>query len=726
MFFYVRVPPRSLQPTRLHEHKRSDEAYANTLEYSHTVQRPSKAPCALFSTAPFVFNQLRIANLCNPFTFTTLHKTPGMAYPLAANYRSINNQRAPDPRQLVTPMTRDIRNIAIIAHVDHGKTTLVDAMLHQSGVFRANQAVVKRVMDSNELERERGITILAKNCALFYKDTRINIVDTPGHSDFGGEVERALRMVDGVLLLVDASEGPLPQTRYVLQKALAGQAAPIVVLNKIDRADARPAAVLDEIYNLFIDLDATEDQLDFPVLYTNAKTGVAHRSWTDTGGDDSAGPAAAVRGHRQDHSPALRRSAGHAASPGDQSRLQRFSRDASPSPASSRARCAAAKMWPSPSSTASCRTRASPSSSPSAASSATKPKPSRPATSWPSPASKASRSAKPSPIALQSRAARAAGDRRADAGHALHREHLAAFRPRRAIRSPRATCATAWQKELLTNVSIRVEDTDTPEAFRVLGRGELQLAILIETMRREGFELMVGKPEIVVRTENGKRVEPLEMLLVDCPETFIGIVMEGLGTRRGELAQMVNHGSGRVRMEFQIPSRGLIGLRSQLLTETRGTALIHSLLAGWTEYGGEMASRPTGALVADRPGVSTAFALWNVQERGVLFIGPGVEVYEGMIVGDNAREADMDVNITKEKKQTNMRASSADEAIRLIPHRDLSLEQAIEWIADDEYVEVTPKSLRLRKKVLDAKKRPRRWQQIRASVEETSATRTEN
>ena len=272
-------------------------------------------------------------------------------------------------------------------------------------------------------------------------------------------------------------------------------------------------------------------------------------------------------------------------------------------------------------------------------------------------------------------------------------------------------------KELLTNVSIRVEDTETPEAFRVLGRGELQLAILIETMRREGYELMVGKPEIVVRTENGKRVEPLELLIVDCPESYIGIVMESLGTRRGEMAQMVNHGSGRVRMEFNIPSRGLIGLRSQLLTDTRGTAIINSILAGWTDYGGEMATRPTGALVADRTGVSTAFALWNLQERGELFIGPGVEVYEGMIVGDNARDADMDVNITKEKKQTNMRASSADEAIRLIPHRELSLEQAIEYIADDEYVEVTPKSLRLRKKVLDSRRRPRRWQQIKAGTE---------
>jgi GTP-binding protein len=276
------------------------------------------------------------------------------------------------------------------------------------------------------------------------------------------------------------------------------------------------------------------------------------------------------------------------------------------------------------------------------------------------------------------------------------------------------------QKELLTNVSIRVETTDTPEASRVLGRGELQLAILIETMRREGYELMVGKPEIVVRTENGRRLEPLEMLVVDCPESFIGIVMESLGTRRGELAQMVNHGSGRVRMEFRIPSRGLIGLRGQLLTDTRGTALIHSILAGWTDYVGETASRPTGALVADRAGTTTAFALWNIQERGEMFVGPGTEVYEGMIVGDNSREADMDVNVTKEKKQTNMRASSADEAIRLIPHRDLSLEQAIEYIAEDEFVEVTPKSLRLRKKVLDTKKRPKRWQLVRASAEATA------
>jgi GTP-binding protein len=612
-------------------------------------------------------------------------------------------------------MSQDIRNIAIIAHVDHGKTTLVDAMLRQSGIFRSNQALVDRVMDSNELERERGITILAKNTALFYHDTRVNIVDTPGHSDFGGEVERALRMVDGVLLLVDASEGPLPQTRYVLQKALQAKLPPIIVLNKIDRSDARPAAVLDEIYDLFIDLDATEDQLDFPVLYTNAKTGVAHRRWGETGGDDSADlqplfetiltavppPSGDPQGVLQaqvtnlDYSDYLGRIAiarvfHGTLHRGDQVGIAKLD--------GSLALTRISKLY----------------------------------TFRGLDRDEAETVSAGDIIAVAGVEGIQIGETLTDPEHPAPLEPLLIDEPTLAMvftvnNSPLSGREGQWltsrdlrdrlAKELLTNVSIRVEDTDTPESFRVLGRGELQLAILIETMRREGFELMVGKPEIVVRTENGKRLEPLEMVVVDCPESYIGIVMETLGTRRGELAQMVNHGSGRVRMEFRIPSRGLIGLRGQLLTDTRGTALIHSILAGWTDYGGEMASRLTGALVADRPGASTAFALWNLQERGVLFIGPGIEVYEGMIVGDNAREADMDVNITKEKKQTNMRASSADEAIRLIPHRELSLEQAIEYIADDEYVEVTPKSLRLRKKVLDVKKRPRRWQQIRASTE---------
>ena len=611
-------------------------------------------------------------------------------------------------------MTDSIRNIAIIAHVDHGKTTLVDAMLRQSGVFRENQEIVKRVMDSNELERERGITILAKNTAITYRGTKINIVDTPGHSDFGGEVERALRMVDGVLVLVDASEGPLPQTRYVLQKALAAKLPPIMVLNKIDRPDARPAAVLDEIYDLFIDLDATEDQLDFPVLYTNAKTGVAHRKM----GDDSTtleplfeqivasipAPAGDPSGSLQiqvtnlDYSDFLGRIAiarvfqgtlKHGAEVG----ISKLNGTIQPTKIT--------KLF-----TFSGLNR-----------------------------DEAEQVSVGDIVAIAGVEGIQIGESITDLENPAPLEPLVIDEPTLAMvftinNSPFAgregqfvtsrDLRERLEKELLTNVSLRVEETATTDAFRVLGRGELQLAILIETMRREGYELMVGKPEIVVRTENGRRVEPLELLVIDCPENFIGIVMESLGSRRGEMKKMVNHHSGRVRMEFSIPSRGLIGLRGQLLTDTRGTALIHSILEGWTEYAGDMAMRPTGALVSDRPGPSTAYAIWGIQERGEMFIGPSVEVYEGMIVGENSREEDMNVNITKEKKLTNMRSSTADEAIRLIPPREMTLEKAIEFIADDEYVEVTPKSIRLRKKILDSKKRPKRWQEIRASAEASS------
>ena len=611
-------------------------------------------------------------------------------------------------------MTDSIRNIAIIAHVDHGKTTLVDAMLRQSGVFRENQEIVKRVMDSNELERERGITILAKNTAITYRGTKINIVDTPGHSDFGGEVERALRMVDGVLVLVDASEGPLPQTRYVLQKALAAKLPPIMVLNKIDRPDARPAAVLDEIYDLFIDLDATEDQLDFPVLYTNAKTGVAHRKM----GDDSTTleplfeqiiasippPAGDPSGSLQiqvtnlDYSDFLGRIAIARVFQGTLKRgaevgISKLNGTIQPTKIT--------KLF-----TFSGLNR-----------------------------DEAEQVSVGDIVAIAGVEGIQIGESITDLESPAPLEPLVIDEPTLAMvftinSSPFAgregqfvtsrDLRERLEKELLTNVSLRVEETATTDAFRVLGRGELQLAILIETMRREGYELMVGKPEIVVRTENGRRVEPLELLVIDCPENFIGIVMESLGSRRGEMKKMVNHHSGRVRMEFSIPSRGLIGLRGQLLTDTRGTALIHSILEGWTEYAGDMAMRPTGALVSDRPGPSTAYAIWGVQERGEMFIGPGVEVYEGMIVGENSREEDMNVNITKEKKLTNMRSSTADEAIRLIPPREMTLEKAIEFIADDEYVEVTPKSIRLRKKVLDSKKRPKRWQEIRASAEASS------
>ena len=608
-------------------------------------------------------------------------------------------------------MNHKLRNIAIIAHVDHGKTTLIDAMLRQSGIFRANEQLVERVMDSNDLERERGITILAKNTGLFFHETKINIVDTPGHSDFGGEVERALRMVDGVLLLVDASEGPLPQTRYVLQKALAAKLPPIVVLNKIDRPDARHREVLDEIYDLFIDLDATEDQLDFPVLYANARAGVAHRAPGDSsldllplfetivekipapGGDPAA--ILQIQVMNLDYSDFLGRIAigrvfngtllrgadvgiaklNGAIQPTRITKLFTFrglERDEAESVTAGDIVAIAGVEGIQIGETVT---------------DLSQPAPLEPPTID-----------EPTLAMIFT----------VNTGPLSGRE--GSYLTSRDLRD-------RLQKELLTNVSIRVEDTDTPESFRVLGRGELQLAILIETMRREGFELMVGKPEIVVRTENGGKLEPLERLVIDVPESFIGIILETLGSRRGEMVKMSNHGSGRVRMDFKIPSRGLIGLRSQLLTDTRGTALIHSIFDGWTDYAGEMALRPTGALVADRPGASTAFALWNIQERGELFAGPGVEVYEGMIVGENSREQDMDVNVTKEKKQTNMRSSSADEAIRLIPHRELSLEQAIEFIADDEFVEVTPKSIRLRKKILAAGKRPRRWQEIRASLE---------
>jgi GTP-binding protein len=611
-------------------------------------------------------------------------------------------------------MNTKIRNIAIIAHVDHGKTTLVDAMLKQSGTWRANQEIVERVMDSNDLERERGITILAKNTEIEYKGTKINIVDTPGHSDFGGEVERALRMVDGVLVLVDASEGPLPQTRYVLQKALAAKLPPIMVLNKIDRPDARPAAVLDEIYDLFIDLDATEDQLDFPVIYTNAKLGVAHNAV-----GDSSTTLEPLFEQIVKSIPAPK------GDPEKTLQIQVTNLDYS----DFLGRIAIARVFE-----------------------GTLPRGTEVAIS------KLDGKIQPTKITklftfrgLERDEAEVvkAGDIVAIAGvegiqigetitdllNPAPLEPLTIDEPTLTMvftinTSPFAgregqfvtsrDIRSRLEKELLTNVSLRVEDTGSTDAFRVLGRGELQLAILIETMRREGYELMVGKPEIVVRSENGKRMEPLELLVIDCPETYIGIVMELMGTRRGEMVKMVNHNSGRVRMEFRIPSRGLIGLRGQLMTDTRGTALIHSILEGWTEYAGDMAMRPTGALVADRAGVATAYAIWGIQERGEMFMTPTAEVYEGMIVGENSREEDMNVNITKEKKLTNMRSSSADEAIRLIPPRELTLEKAIEFIADDEYVEVTPKSIRLRKKVLDSKRRPRRWQEIKASTESAS------
>jgi GTP-binding protein len=594
---------------------------------------------------------------------------------------------------------QSIRNIAIIAHVDHGKTTLVDAMLMQSGIFRDNEQVADRVMDSNELERERGITILAKTTGVRYGGIKINIVDTPGHSDFGGEVERALKIVDGVMLLVDASEGPLPQTRYVLVKALEAKLPPIVVINKIDRPDERIQEVLNEIYDLFIDLDATEDQLDFPVIYTNAKEGIAKLS--------PEGEAVNLR-------PLFDAIVQHIPPPvGDsESVLQLLVANLDYS--DYLGRIAIGRVF-----------------------SGTLNRGDEVAIAKLDGTFQKTRITKlysfeglkrvDETVGRSGDILAIAGVEGITIGETITSAETPKPLPNIQIDEP--TIAMTFtintspfsgkeghyvtsrnlrdrlDKELLTNVSIKVEEAGGPDAYKVMGRGELQLAILIEMMRREGFELMVGKPEILTRTVNGKLHEPLELLVIDCPESFVGVVIEKLGSRKGKMAKMVNHGSGRVRLEFHIPSRGLIGLRSEMLTDTKGTAIMNSLFHSYIEWQGEIPTRPTGSLVADRPGRVTGYAIFNLQERGEIFITPGTEVYEGMIIGENARGSDLNVNIVKEKKLTNMRASTADEAIRLVPPRILNLEQAIEFIRDDEYVEVTPQSIRLRKKILKANQR---------------------
>ena len=595
-------------------------------------------------------------------------------------------------------MSENIRNIAIIAHVDHGKTTLVDAMLKQSGIFRANEEVEDRVMDSNDLERERGITILAKITGVRYKGTKINIVDTPGHADFGGEVERALKIVDGVMLLVDASEGPLPQTRYVLMKALEANLKPIVVINKIDRPDARPQEVLNEVYDLFIDLDADESQLDFPVLYAVAKNGVAKASLDDPSetleplfeaivkslpaptGDPTATLQALVA--NLDYSEYLGRLAigrifQGTLNHGDDVAICHLD--------GSIQKTRITKMY----------------------------------------SFEGLRRVDETKLVAGDIVAVAGvegitiGETITSADTPMPMKQIQIDEPTIGMMFSINTSPFAGRegnlvtsrnmkdrldKELLTNVSIKVEAI-TPDTFRVMGRGELQLAILIEMMRREGHELSVGKPEILTREIDGKKMEPLELLVIDSPEQFIGVVIEKLGSRKGKMAKMVNHGSGRVRLEFHIPSRGLIGLRSEILTDTRGTAIMNSLFEGYIEWQGEIPMRPTGSLVSDRAGKATGNAIWNLQERGEIFLVPGTEVYEGMIVGENSRNNDLDVNIVKEKKLTNMRASSADEAMRLVPPRLLTLEQAIEFVREDEMVEITPKSIRLRKKILQANRR---------------------
>ncbi len=599
-----------------------------------------------------------------------------------------------------------IRNIAIIAHVDHGKTTLVDAMLRQSGAFRSNEVVAERVMDSNELERERGITILAKNTAIFYHDVKINIVDTPGHSDFGGEVERALKMVDGVMLLVDASEGPLPQTRYVLSKALEAGLPPVLVINKIDRPDARAQEVLNEVYDLFIDLDAKEDQLGFPVLYTNAKLGTASTS-TDVPGRDLQplfdaiiehipAPKGDANGRLQiqvanlDYSDYLGRLAIARVFSGTLKNGEEIGiakRDGSIQPVK------ITKLF-SFSGLKRVDIDKTELGDIVAVAGVTGITIGETITGIESPAPLPPIVIDEPTIAVQ------------------FTVNTSPFAGREGQYVTSRNLRERLEKELLTNVSLKVEETANTDSFKVMGRGELQLSILIETMRREGYELMAGKPEIVTRKIDGKLMEPVEHLTIDIPENFVGVVIEKLGPRKGEMTKMHNHGYGRVRLEFRVPSRGLIGLRSELLTDTRGTIVMNSLFDGYTEYQGEIPQRITGALVADRPGVATAYALYNLQERGELFVGPGTDVYEGMIIGENARDVDLDVNVVREKKLTNMRASTADEAIRLVPFKALNLEQAIEFISDDEFVEVTPKTLRLRKKILQANRRPKRGAQL--------------
>ena len=597
---------------------------------------------------------------------------------------------------------KSIRNIAIIAHVDHGKTTLVDAMLHQSGVFQAHQHIPERVLDSGDLERERGITMLAKNTAIFYESVKINIVDTPGHADFGGEVERALSMVDGAMLLVDASEGPLPQTRYVLGKALAAKLPLLLVVNKIDRSDARIQEVVNEVYDLFIDLDATEDQLEFPVLYTVARRGTVRM---EPDGEDSdlrrlfqaildrlPAPSGEKTAPLQlmvsnlDYSEYLGRMAIGRVSQGvlksgsdvaiakkddviETTRITKLFTFVG----LERIPCEEA-----PPGDIVCLAGVEGISIGDTITDAERPAP-LPRLSIDEPTLSMVFSVNSAPFAGRD------GE----------------FVTSRKIRERLDT-------ELLTNVSLQLEETDSADGFTIYGRGELQLAVLVETMRREGYELSLSNPEVITKEVNGVKKEPFEMFWVDVAEPYQGVVVEKLGIRKGQLVHMVNHGSGRVRLQFRIPSRGLIGIRSELLADTRGTAVMNTMFDGYDDWQGNVPKRLSGALVADRKGRATAYALHNLEDRGELFIGAGTEVYEGMMVGENARPADLDVNVTKEKKQTNIRASTADIAVRLTPHRQLNLEQAIEFIRGDELVEATPKSIRLRKKILAANQRPKR------------------
>jgi GTP-binding protein len=585
--------------------------------------------------------------------------------------------------------------VAIVAHVDHGKTTLVDAMLWQSGAFRANQDVNERVMDSMDLEREKGITILAKNTSVRHRGAKLNIVDTPGHADFGGEVERGLTMVDGVLLLVDASEGPLPQTRFVLRKALEAKLPVILVVNKVDRPDARIGDVVDEVYQLFLDLDATEEQIEFPIVYCNARAGQASLTEGEPGTD--LGPLLDLLLERI---PAPVYDTDHP--------LQAHVTNLDASPYVGRLalcrvrhgtiRRGQAIAW--------CRANGSIERA-------------QVAELYVTDALDrvdAEEASAGEIIAVAGIAEVTIGETLADPDDPRPLPVITVDEPSLSVTigvntSPLAgkegDKLTARQirarldQELVGNVSLRVRDTDRPEVWEVQGRGELQLAILVELMRREGFELTVGQPQVLTREIDGRVHEPVESLAIDVPEDYVGVVTQLLALRKGRLEQMVNHGTGWVRMEYRVPARGLIGFRTEFLTETRGTGLLHHVFDRWEPWAGELRTRPTGALVSDRRGRTAQFALMNLQERGTLFVGPGDEVYEGMVVGENARADDLDVNATREKHLTNIRSSTADVLVRLVPHRTLSLDQALEFLRDDECVEATPDSVRLRKVVLD-------------------------
>jgi len=595
----------------------------------------------------------------------------------------------------------DIRNIAIIAHVDHGKTTLVDALLRQSGIFRANEHLTDRVMDSNAIERERGLTILAKNTAVTYRDVKINIMDTPGHADFGGEVERTLAMVDGVLLLVDASEGPLPQTRFVLRKALERGLTPIVCINKIDRPDARIAEVLDEVYGLFIDLDATEEQLDFPVVYTVARDGLAKRKLEEEATDlrplfevilaDLPGPEiepgapSQFQANNLDYDDYVGRLALGRVLNGDLVVGQTYTLCGEQG--SKTVKLTNLFGWIG-------LKRIN-----------------------------LERASAGDIVAVAGMDDIQIGDTVADRERPIAAQRLRIDEPTITMiygvnTAPWAGKEGQWvtsrklrerlENEGKRNVSIRIEDTDQPDRLRVSGRGELQLAILIETMRREGYELEVSKPDVVTRHEDGKLLEPMELAVIDLPEEFIGVVSQLLAMRKGVMTKMSPPASGRVRLEFSVPSRGLIGFRSSFLTDTRGTGIINAMFNGYAPWAGDIQRRTNGAMVADREGVATPYAIFHLQERGQMFIAPSTRVYEGMVIGEYSRAGDLDVNIVREKKLSNMRASGHDEAIRLTPPKQMGLEDGLDWIGEDELVEVTPASIRVRKRVLAQVQRPKR------------------